>query len=708
MVAHHELTDPERKLLDAIATGMPVDLRRGKSEHDDPAHGHTWPRNRRVRAQFLCKLLNDAGEPDAPHARVLHLVGARITGTLDLEAARLVCPVILRDCSVEVPVNLQQAQAQLLRLPGCHLPGLNAKQLQTAGDLQLDQGFVANGEVNLRGAHIGGDLVFESAELNNPDGVALRASGLTVDHNLSCTGGFIARGELNLIGARIGGSLSFEGATLLNPGRYALTGGRMTVGGAVFFGHSLDHRGGFTAEGEVRLVGARIGGFLSCRGATFNNPDAVALAAGGLNVEQSALLGDGFTAQGEIVLLGAQIGGGLSFTGGATLTNPSGNALNASRLSVGQAMFCGQALDSRGDFVGRGQVRIVDARIGAFLTFEGATLQNPNGIALAADRLTVNADLFFEDSRTVGEIRLLDGRVNSLVCSGATFVNDQGPALNAKGLSVTHDLLFTDGFTAKGEVNLRGAHIGGQLTFEGASLASPSADQALTLQELEVQVLDLRPKTPPAGHVDLTHARTRVLIDSEAVWPQSLGLWNFSYDVLHEHPKVDVTSRLTWLERDPRGYAPQLYQRLAAVYRQAGRDEDARRVAIAKQRRRRQTLSWPGRMWNSLLWWTVGYGYRTWQAGLWLLGLLAVGAAVFGAAHPDAMPVAKKAASDTIPAFQPWVYSLDVLLPVVNLHQEEFWIPEGIARWWAWLAILAGWLLTTVVVAALSGLLKKD
>jgi hypothetical protein len=72
------------------------------------------------------------------------------------------------------------------------------------------------------------------------------------------------------------------------------------------------------------------------------------------------------------------------------------------------------------------------------------------------------------------------------------------------------------------------------------------------------------------------------------------------------------------------------------------------------------------------------------------------------------MTVAKKTAGDTIPVFQPWIYSLDVLLPVVNLHQEEFWIPQGVVRWWAWLAILAGWLLTTVVVAALSGLLKKD
>jgi hypothetical protein len=168
-----------------------------------------------------------------------------------------------------------------------------------------------------------------------------------------------------------------------------------------------------------------------------------------------------------------------------------------------------------------------------------------------------------------------------------------------------------------------------------------------------------------------------------------------------------VAARLGWLARDEEGYVPQPYEQLAACYRRAGQDDDARKVAIAKQRRRRQTLNRPGKAWNSLLRWTVGYGYRTWQAGLWLLGLLAVGAVVFASAYPDAMALAKKP-DDPLPAFQPWVYSLDVLLPVVNLHQEEFWIPEGVARWWAWFSILAGWLLTTVVIAALSGLLKRD
>lgn len=59
-------------------------------------------------------------------------------------------------------------------------------------------------------------------------------------------------------------------------------------------------------------------------------------------------------------------------------------------------------------------------------------------------------------------------------------------------------------------------------------------------------------------------------------------------------------------------------------------------------------------------------------------------------------------------------YSLDVFLPVVNLHQEDHWLPDrsqrlGQAVWaYMWLQILSGWTLTTLLLAALGGVIKKD
>jgi adhesin HecA-like repeat protein len=407
-------------------------------------------------------------------------------------------------------------------------------------------------------------------------------------------------------------------------------------------------------------------------------------------------------------MIGARIGDNLVFTG-ATLINPNGLALSAPGVSVGGRMFCGSSLDNPAGFTAQGEIRLVDAHIGGFLTFRGASLANPGGTALIASGLTVDQELVFgRQFRADGQVCLDYGRVKSLVCSGGTFTaSDDGLALSAEGLVAAHEVRCTDGFTAAGEVTFRGARIGGQLTFDGATLTTPNPDRStLNLQELDAHVLILRPQAPPR-HVDLTHAHVRVLVDPKAAWPQSLGLWDFAYDVLSEHPKIDVTARLAWLERDPRGYAPQPYEQLAAVYRRAGRDEDARRVAIAKQRRRRRDRHLPGRAWGVLLDGLVGYGYRTWLGGLWLLGFLLVGWVVFARAYPAHMtPVNQPGVP--LPRFQPFIYALDTLLPVVDLQQQDNWIPRGLAQWWAWVSILAGWVLTAAVAAALTGLIRKE
>ena len=72
---------------------------------------------------------------------------------------------------------------------------------------------------------------------------------------------------------------------------------------------SLFLRGGFTAKGEVRLLGADIGGNLECGGGTFENPGGNALIAHRLKTAGGVFLRGRFTARGEVRLLGAEIGG---------------------------------------------------------------------------------------------------------------------------------------------------------------------------------------------------------------------------------------------------------------------------------------------------------------------------------------------------------------------------------------------------------------
>jgi len=673
--------------VEAAGSGAVLDLSTGDPALDDPANGADWPGARTVPSDLVAQLVTG----EAGKVRAVRLKGARLVGVLDLEAAVLTCPLTLENCHFDEPINLKEAQAAVIRLPGCHVPGIDGDQLHVRGNLELDWVATTMAGVQLLGAHIGGAVGFSGANLTNPSGYALNAANVTVDRGMFCREGFTAQGEVNVVGAHIGGSLEFDGASLTNPNGYALNAANVTVDRGMFC------REGFTAQGEVNVVGAHIGGSLDFGGAGLTNPNGYALNADSLTVDHSVYCREDFTTQGEVSLLGAHIGGQLDLSG-ASLTNPNGCALNADSLTVERSMYC----DER--FRAQGEVRLLGAHIGGSLEFDGASLTNPNGDALNASNLTVTRDIYCRDGFTArGGVRLVGAHIGgSLDFDGASLINPNGYALSARSLTVDQSMFCRNGFTTEGEVRLVGAHIGGSLDFAEASLTN-SDGLALDLERASADALFLVPRERPIGVVDLTNARVGSFHDAPDSWPTAMRLRGFVYEVL-ENDSISVRARLGWLTRHQGRYAPGPYDQLAAAYRRSGHTQAARRVGIAKQWHRRRDLNPLGTVWNWLLYLTVGYGYRTWLAGLWLVGLLAVGAAIFAGVYPGQF----RPASPSVPGFQPVAYALDVLLPIVDLGQEKNWFPQDSARVWSWVLTGSGWLLTTAVVAGLTNALKRD
>lgn len=78
-----------------------------------------------------------------------------------------------------------------------------------------------------------------------------------------------------------------------------------------------------------------------------------------------------------------------------------------------------------------------------------------------------------------------------------------------------------------------------------------------------------------------------------------------------------------------------------------------------------------------------------------MLGLLFIGTAVFSLQHPAPLRGA------AVPGFHPFVYALDLLLPVVDFGQEDAFDPHGAARWLAYALIAAGWILATTAATGL-------
>jgi len=467
---------------------------------------------------------------------------------------------------------------------------------------------------------------------------------------------------------------------------------RLTVGGSIFCSE------GFSATGEVRLPGAHIGVQLDCTGGHFSNPNGSALSADDLTVDGDMFCREGFSASGEVRLPGAHISGQFGCTGGQ-FSNPNGSALSAERLTVDEGMFC------RKGFSASGEVRLFGTHISGQFDCTGGQFSNPNGLALSAERLTVDEGMFCREGfSATGGVRLLGAHISGQFdCTGGQFSNPNGVALNANGLTVDGGMFCRKGFAATGGVSLLGAHISGQLSCTGGQFSNPDG-LALNLSRTTVSGPLHMESTVLKGILDLTAAKTSSYHDNRAFWPQTLRLDRFVYDAIEG---ASAKERLAWLRRNEKGYSPQIYEQLAAVYRSAGNEEDARRILIAKQRRRSAEGNLAGKMWGFLLDCTVGYGYRTWLAAVWLVGLLVIGTFLFEYFHSagDLTPANKP---DAQPPFQPFLYTLDLLLPVVSLHVRDAWIAHGLAQWLSVIFIVVGWVLATAVVLSLTGLLKRD
>ncbi len=185
------------------------------------------------------------------------------------------------------------------------------------------------------------EVIYALAVGNNPNvhakGVRIRAakivgtldlSGAKIPHPLGLFNSFIAEP----ITLRDADALSVNLAGSCVAG---IKADRLHTRGSVFL------RNGFHAMGEVRLLGAKIGGQLACSGGTFEHAVGTALHADGATVAGDVFLSERFHAKGEVRLLGARIGGQFSCSGG-TFENANGIALNLERASVTATFFLRQ------------------------------------------------------------------------------------------------------------------------------------------------------------------------------------------------------------------------------------------------------------------------------------------------------------------------------------------------------------------------------
>ncbi|GAB2793237.1 oxidoreductase [Streptomyces daliensis] len=223
------VTTAEWGLWQAFRNGTEHDLRSREPELDDPDGDHPWGPERTVRARFIARLLLHGPPPLLGRVASLHLVGAYITGSLDLSGGTVDSYFELRHCRFEEEVRIPEARLQTARFSDCAIPRLEAARLTTEGDLHLPRCSIPGG-IKLTDATIGTDLLLDEAKVGSGRRIrAIAADGITVSQEFQASM-LVTDGELSLRGATIGSSLHMFGTVLRNTrGRYALHAPQMTV-----------------------------------------------------------------------------------------------------------------------------------------------------------------------------------------------------------------------------------------------------------------------------------------------------------------------------------------------------------------------------------------------------------------------------------------------------------------------------------------------
>ena len=416
----------------------------------------------------------------------------------------------------------------------------------------------------------------------------------------------------------------------------------------------------------------------------------------------------------------------------------------------------------------QGKLHFEMAQIGDDLVCTGAKFANTRGNALNAYNVEVTGSLFLGGAEVMGEVVLVGAQIGGdLVCDGAKIENAGGNALNAYNVEVTGSL-FLGGVEVAGEVVLVGAQIGGHLVCDGANITS-AGGKALNAADAKVTgTFFLRAGATIDGVLDLTAAELGPINDDPACWPETTGdliLDRCRYGAFTGHG-ISAAERIRWLAlQDParfeRAFWPQPYEQCAKVFREMGHLADAEDILIEKEKLQRadrlkrienRLLRATTRLADGFLAVTMRHGRKPLIALWWLLALWLLGTVVFFGVYraeafkPNNALILRSAEwygcaqnappwkylgspkntsqldcfleqpeARSFPEFNAGIYAFDVLVPLVQVEQQVHWIPDediwpagGLAKGLVYFKIVAGWLLSLVAAAGLSGIIKSD
>jgi hypothetical protein len=348
-----DLTEAELKLLRALPDGTEAHCGDPAKGIDDPTNdpkcADAWDTKREIRAKLIRWLCVDQDARQRIDPRGIKVWCAKVSGSLDLSSVSLAVPLVLFRCRFTEEIILTNADVLVVVLSGSHVRTIRAVGLHARGDILINYGFTADASVVLMDAEIGGNIDCSAGNLRGTS-YALIADRIRVSGSVFLQNHFRGEGGVSLAGARIGGNLecgacSLAGTIENRPNGAKVRGTALQMVGAQVEG-SVFLRDGFSAMGQVSLMGAKIGGTLDCARGSFCGevqilPDGrrsadIAIGVGHATIGENVYLRDGFQVEGEVRLLGTEIGGDLVLADAVFRES----LFNAQRTSIKGILVC--------------------------------------------------------------------------------------------------------------------------------------------------------------------------------------------------------------------------------------------------------------------------------------------------------------------------------------------------------------------------------
>ncbi|WP_007026742.1 hypothetical protein [Saccharomonospora iraqiensis] len=674
---------------------------------------------------------------DGDETTTVNLLAVRVEGTLDVTGFRSPGALFLAGAEVQ----------QFLWLSGSRLGAVDGSSSRIGLGMYAERMSTTKGFA-FRSARVGGDIRLDGAELRAGTGWGLNLYRADVFGTVRLRNGFTCRAPMGAIldHATVTGDVRLDDADVDAPD-HALSLANATVSGGVAA------RAPARVAGRITLDSARVEGVFRMESAELSaGSGAVSISAFAATVRAEFALVGATRVTGRIRLTDCDTGT-LRLTESVLLGDDDGAALNLTGNTVSGDLVL-NGVESLG------RIRLRNNTVQGSHLLDGAHLradrhdQQGRRIALEVSALSVGKNLTMTEATVDGAVRVAYSHIAQVVtitdcvlAGGRTDPTDPPMSLDLGGTTVGRHLSLSRTRSTR-TVRLTTTTVHGDVGLDDTVL--DDRDLALDAAELTASTLIFLPARAPTGRVDLSHARLGTLRDRVRAWSYAHGFLDLAgcaYDRLDG--AMTLKQRLHWVHSATEPFMPGPYEQLAASFSATGEESEARTTRLAAVRRSSSELTqntrrnrpgaptrdgppgpparWTSRvvgvlrhlvqrgyqLWGALQDLVLGYGYRPLRAVVVFLLAWSSGAVAFawgtgpclrsGTAVPGPCPVRV----DEHPTWDPFLYALDVLVPVVDLGHATAWDVLGWSKAVMLVLTVAGWVLATTIIAAFGRTLRR-